>query len=151
MISHKMHPILSQELYFQIPVFEKINTHQRTFYYFFCFPQKRPKFTLFTRGASASPSEASEVRPQSPTPRLHSPTLPALSRPSPSIAGSSFPIARTCTNGFDGHRPLSFAPMITALPPNVRDLLRARAILPHKGHHSIRNTLVRMHTLTTAL
>ena len=35
MISHKMHPMLSQELYFQIPVFEKINTHQRTFYFFF--------------------------------------------------------------------------------------------------------------------
>ena len=34
MISHKMHPMLSQELYFQIPVFEKINTHQRTFYFF---------------------------------------------------------------------------------------------------------------------
>ena len=27
-------PLLSQELYFQIPVFEKINTHERTFYFF---------------------------------------------------------------------------------------------------------------------
>ena len=53
MISHKMHPMLSQELYFQIPVFEKINTHQRLsadLLFFFCFPQKRPKFTHLTRG-----------------------------------------------------------------------------------------------------
>ena len=39
MISHKLHPMLSQELYFQIPVFEKINTHQRTFYYFLLPPK----------------------------------------------------------------------------------------------------------------
>ena len=51
-VSHKMHPMLSQELYFQIPVFEKINTHQRTFY-FFLLPQyvKKQADSLFGRSA----------------------------------------------------------------------------------------------------
>ena len=45
-----MHPMLSQELYFHIHVFEKKKYSSADVLVFFYFPQKRPKFTHFTRG-----------------------------------------------------------------------------------------------------
>ena len=39
MISHKMHPMLSQELYFHIPVFEKKILISGPFSFFFTSPQ----------------------------------------------------------------------------------------------------------------